>query len=189
MLKRLPEGVLFVLWHNRLFVGLEYYRRCRPKSHKLFGIVSASRDGAWLAAFFNDLGVQAIRGSSSRRGMQAARQAVGVLRDKNDLGITVDGPRGPRYQAQPGAALLALQTRAPLVLFSFEAKRAWRLKSWDGFIVPYPFSKLTVKLDYLPPYDSREGKQDRGEVLKQIQARLEAITPEIQQPGNDGALP
>ena len=66
----------------------------------------------------------------------------------NDVGITPDGSRGPKYQAKPGAMAVAKITKAPVLLLSFEYTHALRLKSWDGFVIPFPFSsvKVTTKL-------------------------------------------
>ena len=85
--------------------------------------------------------VKAVRGSSSRKGSLAALSAVRVARDpRADLVITPDGPRGPRHEIQPGLLRLAQTTRRPIVAVSFELGWKVRLKSWDRFQVPLPFS-------------------------------------------------
>lgn len=113
-----------------------------------YGLISGSRDGALLETFFGWAGIRAVRGSSNRRGSQALRDLVKVVKSGNDVGITPDGSRGPRYEAKPGAILLAKLTKAPILILSFEFGCSIKLKSWDTFVVPLPFSRVTgsVKL-------------------------------------------
>lgn len=140
-----PRPTVFVLWHNRLFAIAEVHRRFRRPhtARPIHGLISASRDGALLAAFFQRVGIRAIRGSSSWRGAQAVREASRAL-EEGDLGVTPDGPRGPRYDFKPGAALLARKANCPVALLGLNYRRAWRLRSWDGFYLPWPFSHVEI---------------------------------------------
>ena len=70
-----PSPAVLILWHNRLFVAPEFFRRFMPE-RKLAAIISASSDGAWLAGFFEQLGIKPIRGSRHGRGAQAFREMV-----------------------------------------------------------------------------------------------------------------
>jgi lysophospholipid acyltransferase (LPLAT)-like uncharacterized protein len=127
-------------WHDR--VGLlayiyERYLRDRPA----YAFISLSRDGQFIADVAARFGVKAVRGSSSRKGSRAALSAVRVARDPGaDLVITPDGPRGPRHEIQPGLLRLAQTTQRPIVAVSYELGWKFRLKSWDRFQVPLPFS-------------------------------------------------
>lgn len=140
---------LFVLWHNRLFVAAELSRRLRP-ARPLHGLVSTSKDGAWLSAFFESAGLRVVRGSSSRGGREAAAGLVEVLRAGHDAGITPDGPRGPIYVCKPGAVVVARRARARVLLVGLHHEHAWTVGSWDRFQIPRPFSRfrlLTEELD------------------------------------------
>ena len=143
-----PNSIVLTLWHNRLFLAGEWHNRYR-KDKTIYGLISASKDGAWLETFYGWTGIRAVRGSRNRRGVQAMRELVKVIKvDANDVGITPDGSRGPKYQAKQGAMAVAKITKAPVLLLSFEYSGAMRLNSWDGFVIPYPFSsvKVTTKL-------------------------------------------
>ena len=129
------HSLIVVFWHNRLFISADLRRRFRPFG-KMNGLVSPSKDGAWLAAFFRFLGIGAVRGSTSRRGGQAMLEIYRKLSRGEDVAITPDGPRGPRYKFNPGAALIAQKTHCPVALIGSEYSRAIRFKSWDGFILP-----------------------------------------------------
>jgi hypothetical protein len=167
------RSLIFVLWHNRLFIVPECYRRYRGR-RSIFALVSASRDGAWLAAFFSLLGMSAVRGSSSRLGREAASTLVEVVRAGHDTGITPDGPRGPRYDFKPGALVVARITGAPVLLIGAEFAAAWRLPSWDGFYLPRPFSRVRVRCERMP----EDLPADMAEAAAAAAARLRAMNPD-----------
>jgi lysophospholipid acyltransferase (LPLAT)-like uncharacterized protein len=164
--------VAFVLWHNRLFLTPEFYRRYRV-GRPIYGLVSASRDGAWLAAMFSTVGMRAVRGSSSRLGREAAGGLVEVLRAGHDVGITPDGPRGPCYTLKPGALVVARRTGTPILIIGAQFSAAWRLRSWDGFYVPRPFSTIRVRCEEMPADATAD-----GDSLDRIAARLREINPD-----------
>ena len=147
------ESIVLAFWHNRLFVAAECARRLR-KGRKACGLVSASKDGAWLAAFFKLVGIEAVRGSSSHRGVAALRELVAAVQSGMDVAITPDGPRGPCYRVKQGPVHVARRAKAPLLIASCSFNAAWRLKSWDGFYLPRPFSTMTLRCKLLPCVDS-----------------------------------
>ncbi|HWA24077.1 MAG TPA: lysophospholipid acyltransferase family protein [Lacunisphaera sp.] len=172
-LTKSDEPAAIVLWHNRLFLSAEIFRRYRTK-RKVYGLVSASKDGAWLAAFYRLIGIIPVRGSSSNFGREAGKALIEVMRDGHDIGITPDGPRGPMYVVEPGVLVVTRRNNAPMVLIGVEFTRAWRLKSWDRFYIPVPFSRVIMRGTVLPP------KRADGEKLgaEDVQAALKAINPD-----------
>ena len=140
----LEEPVIVTLWHNRLFLAGEWQRRFR-KNRKCFGLISGSKDGAWLEAFYSWSGIHAVRGSSNRGGSKAIRGLVRKLKDGHDVGITPDGSQGPQYTAKPGGLLVAKVASSPMLLLSFEYGKHFKLKSWDRFVIPLPFSRVLVR--------------------------------------------
>ncbi len=167
------EPVAMVLWHNRLFLAAEIVRRFRG-GRPAYALVSASQDGAWLTAFFSLAGLRTVRGSSSRLGREAATALVDTLRAGHDIGITPDGPRGPCYDVKPGAVIVARRTRAPLLLIGGEFESAWRLRSWDRFYIPKPFSRVCMRSELLLP----EQLADRDAGLDLLRQRLAALNPD-----------
>jgi lysophospholipid acyltransferase (LPLAT)-like uncharacterized protein len=85
-----------------------------------------------------------MRGSSSRRGAAALVGLRRALREGKDAAITPDGPRGPRYVVQPGVVKLAQASGVKIVPLHVTYGSAWRLRTWDGFVIPKPFSRITV---------------------------------------------
>jgi lysophospholipid acyltransferase (LPLAT)-like uncharacterized protein len=165
------EPTIFAFWHNRLFIVTELYRRHR-QGHPLHALVSASRDGAWLEAFLALSGLPAVRGSSSRGGLEAARALVGLLRSGTDAAITPDGPRGPAYNFKAGALVVARRAGTPVVLIGGRFESAWQLSSWDGFYLPRPFSRVRIEHDEVPAAELRNME------AAELAARLCALSPD-----------
>lgn len=156
------EPVIFCLWHNRLAISMMVHRR-HPR--KLAALVSASKDGALLAAVLAKFGVEQVRGSSSRRGPQALLEMTTKGHRGYDLAVTPDGPKGPRYVVQSGVISLAQVTGFPIIPVTCHTRRKVCLKSWDGFQIPLPFSRceLTLNAPILVP---RGACADRREELR-----------------------
>ena len=182
LLTEFAEPAAVVLWHNRLFLTPEIFRRYRFH-RRIYGLVSASKDGAWLAAFYRLIGIQPIRGSSSNFGREAAQQLIEVLRAGHDVGITPDGPRGPIYSLEPGVLVVTRRLNAPMILIGVEFSRAWRLKSWDRFYVPRPFSLIKLRAELLPSKTADGIKLTADEV----RLRLLAINPDLPEIETSGA--
>ena len=173
-IKNLSEPATIILWHNRLFLAGEWHQRFRKK-RKCYGLISGSRDGAWLETFYEWAGIRAIRGSRNRRGSQATRELIRVVKDGNDVGITPDGSRGPKYHAKPGALLIARASCSPVVLLSFSYSWAIRLKSWDQFVIPLPFSKIRART-FLLPNEELFRDRDLEAATKRVEYLLASIT-------------
>ena len=165
------EPVAFVLWHNRLFIVSEVFRRFRG-GRPISALISASKDGAWLSAFFDLIGIRSVRGSSSRFGREAVTALVEVIRAGNDIGITPDGPRGPCYELKPGALIVSRRTQTPILLLSGSYESAWQLRSWDRFYIPLPFSRVRLFCQLV----RAEELADRDGSALELQHRLMAMT-------------
>lgn len=171
---RCDEPIAMVLWHNRLFLAALIFRRFR-RGRRTYALVSASKDGAWLDAFFDLIGLSTVRGSSNKLGREAVTALVEVLRQGYDVGITPDGPRGPLYEFKPGALIVTRRTRTPILLIGAEFTSAWRLnKSWDRFYLPKPFSRVRMTCDYIPAAELA----DRDAASARLQARLFELNPD-----------
>jgi lysophospholipid acyltransferase (LPLAT)-like uncharacterized protein len=162
--------VAFVVWHNRLFLTPEIFRRYRG-GRPLVALISASGDGAWLTAFFSLVGMRAARGSSSRLGREAATALVDAQRGGYDIGITPDGPRGPCYELKPGVVIVPRRTGAPLLLIGGEFQAAWQLRSWDRFYLPKPFSRVRLRCELI----TADQLADRDAALMLLRERMRAL--------------
>lgn len=172
-LTKIDEPVVMMVWHNRLFLGSEIFRRYR-QGRPVYCLISASKDGAWIDAYFSLVGMRSVRGSSSRLGREAVTALVSVLRAGDDIAITADGPRGPRYEFKPGGLIVARRAHAPILLIGGEFTSAWQLGSWDRFYLPKPFSRVRVRCELVKNQDL----SDRDASLEQLQSRLLAVNPD-----------
>jgi lysophospholipid acyltransferase (LPLAT)-like uncharacterized protein len=175
-LEKRDEPLAMILWHNRLFLAAEYFRRFR-KGKPAYALVSASNDGAWLTAFFSLVGLNTVRGSSSNYGREAVHALIDVLRSGNDIGITPDGPRGPLYEFKPGGLIVTRRAQAPMLLLGFELEAFWELRSWDRFRIPKPFSRVRVRGEIVPAAD----QADREATLVRAERQLRDMNPDPQE--------
>jgi len=132
---------IYTFWHNRVFLATYFWRQ-----RGIVVMTSQSFDGEYIARFIQRFGYGASRGSSSRGAVGALVEMVKLMRQGRAAAFTIDGPRGPRYAAKMGAVLLAKKTGAPVLPFSINAGRYYSAPSWDGFQVPYPFTRARVRL-------------------------------------------
>ena len=135
------DALLPVMWHHR-------HRGIRA-------VVSEARDGQYLAAFASSLGYGLIRGSSTRGGRRALLGVISALRQGVPVGITLDGPRGPRRILKRGALAAAARTGAMVLPVHADARPSWRAGSWDRFLVPPPLAR--VRVAYGAPFEVGPG--------------------------------
>jgi len=178
---RITHPVIWTFWHNRIIgVTLAKARDCRHRSGA--ALSSPSKDGAIVAGVMARFGIGSVRGSSSRRGAGAVRELVKVIEDGGDVAMTPDGPRGPVYRLAPGVIKLAQVTGAPVMPVFVRYSRAWKLKTWDGFRIPKPFSTIEVCFDTL--YEVVGGiAATEGDGLEGERLRLERYLGEGEAPG------
>lgn len=170
--------VIFAIWHNRLLMLPPPFDRWFPTRQSI-GLISASRDGDLVSLLIERSGYGTIRGSTSRKGVIALRQLVDALAAGSNVLFTPDGPRGPVYEVSPGVIFVAQKSGAPIVPLHMEYSSCWRLKSWDRFCVPRPFSKVRFILG-APVHVERttEGKQFEAERLGLQQAMMSLVEQE-----------
>ncbi len=146
---RPPDSpLLWSFWHNRLFVMAYMFERYLP-GRPGAALASASKDGEIIAAIMERFGIRAIRGSSSRRGAVALVEMKRAIEAGDIMAITPDGPRGPCYHVNPGVIKLAQITQGGVLPIHVAYSSFWRLKSWDGFLLPKPFSRISITFDVL----------------------------------------
>lgn len=145
-IRRSGRQPIYALWHGRIMPGTIYLR-----DRGIVVITSENFDGEWVARIIRRFGYDTARGSTSRNGAKALVQLRRDMRQSRPVAFTVDGPRGPKEVAQPGAVWLASATGNPILPFHIEARRAWTLKSWDRHQIPKPGTDVVVTMG--PPID------------------------------------
>lgn len=163
------QPIVLALWHGELFPLTAFGHTMT--SH-LVTFVSQSKDGEIIARVLERLGHSTVRGSSSRGGVRALLQAKRIMERENRIGVfTIDGPRGPRHKTKDGVIFLAQRAGAKIIPLRAYPNRAKIFdKSWDKFVLPYPFTKCPVYIG--KPMEVTTEKLDK-EVMKRERERLE----------------
>lgn len=132
------ERYLYAFWHARLLM----IPRLTQGNWHGYMLISEHRDGGFIADTMRLLGIRTLRGSSTRGGARAMRQMIRAVQEEHcHLGITPDGPKGPRETVKKGTVQLAQKTGLPVVPICYATSRCWRINSWDRFYIPKPFSR------------------------------------------------
>jgi lysophospholipid acyltransferase (LPLAT)-like uncharacterized protein len=163
-----PPARVFTLWHGEMLPLLWQHR-----SQGIRIVISSHRDGEIIARIAHALGYQTIRGSTSKGATRALLEMARVLGEGHDIGVTPDGPRGPAHVFAPGALVAAQRAGAPLLLLRAHAARAWRLGSWDRFLIPKPFTRVTIAYELVPV--TAASSRDASAMTDQFQAAMAAL--------------
>jgi hypothetical protein len=161
-------------WHQRLFCVPFLLRRIP----KLAFIVSRSKDGEMIRYVLEGLGYPTMQGSSTRGGGAAYLEMVRHLRAGGSIGITPDGPRGPAREVQPGTARLAVETGTDIVPVSVSAHRCWFAPSWDRFLFPRPFTRISLHWGTMITVRRGGGEEEVARVTAALKEKLDALTAE-----------
>jgi len=161
----LTSPLIFACWHNRILFTVPLLpKACRKK---LYMLVSASRDGEYIATLAKLFQLGVVRGSSSKGGLGALLAMKALIGRNCSVGITVDGPRGPRYCVHPGVAALAALTGRKIVPLISNFKHCWELHSWDKMQIPLPFSKITLQVGKPIGVDGNEDHKEASKIIRQ----------------------
>lgn len=166
-----PTNGIFTFWHQRLLAFAGFFR---DSGHRV--LISQHGDGEMIARIVERLGMVPIRGSSTRGGARAILELIREAKERVSFAITPDGPRGPRHRFQEGAVYLASRTGLPIYPVTVSFARSRSLPTWDGFILPRPFTKALMRVGtpvMVPPDLGR----DEVEIQRaQLETALRALT-------------
>jgi len=140
------EAVLFVFWHNRIFLMPYLCRRFQPQRRQVV-LMSHSRDGSFIADIASRFEIGAIRGSTSKGAIAALLKVHRLIREGGvDFALTPDGPRGPLYHIHPGILQLGRKSGLPIVPVTMDFEKKWEMKSWDRFQIPHPGTHCHLRI-------------------------------------------
>lgn len=163
--------MIWIFWHNRIFMLPLVFRRY-ANGRKGAILSSASRDGELIAAVVSKVGLAPVRGSTSRRGINALLGLRGRIRAGYDVGVVPDGPRGPRYRLGPGVVKLAQITGSKIRPLRVEYSACWTIRSWDRFRIPKPFSRIDIYFDPLVDIPAELGDEEFEEQRLRVESLL-----------------
>jgi len=143
------EGKPFVIafWHGRLLIMPAMW----PRKAKIYMLISMHRDGEIISRAISYFGHGTVRGSAAkagstkdRGGAAAMRTMLKALKGNEYIGITPDGPRGPRMRASEGVLTVARLSGVPIIPCAYSARSRRLLPTWDRFVVPLPFTRGVI---------------------------------------------
>ena len=171
---------VFLLWHDALLPLLWHHRQ-----EGVVILVSEARDGRYLAEYASHLGYGMVTGSSTRGGVRALLGAVKALQSGTPVAVTPDGPQGPRRVMKPGALSAAQRAGVPVLPIHAGASRAWRLGSWDRFMIPKPLARVVIC--YGAPFEVELGEAGLQRGVLRAESAMTELAREM--PWDDVAEP
>lgn len=173
----LDGPVILIFWHGQIIPATAAWIGKCPRPHPLVALTSPSKDGAIIEHTMKTYNIDSVRGSSSRRGTAALIELKKTLDAGKDICITPDGPRGPAHEMQAGPLKLSQLTGAPLLPLRITCSSSWKLKTWDSFEIPKPFSTLHLCID-APIFVPRKCSDEELENMRaEMEKKLSLITP------------
>ncbi len=167
---------IFTFWHGRIFPATWYWR-----NRGIIVMTSLNFDGEYIARCIRRHGYGAARGSSSRAGLRALAEMARGIRAGYDVAFTIDGPRGPRYVAKQGPAILARKTGAAIFCFHIAMKRRIQFDSWDHFQIPLPFTRARV-FQAAPIWIRADATEDE---VRRCHDRMQQVLDDLRARGDD----
>ncbi len=168
--------VLICYWHQMHLFCARYLLGQTSRGLKLAFLISPSHAGDVMSGVIQRHGAIALRGSDTRTGGAALQQMYKAVREDGISPVlTLDGPSGPAHECKPGAIMLARVTGTPLLPISYAARRGWRLKTWDRFVVPRPFTRIAVAIGEPIEVPKKLGAEDVLGYQREVQERLNGL--------------
>ncbi len=166
-------AVIPVFWHQHLLICARFLVDGSISGLKPGFMISPSVDGEAPTMLARLYGAHVVRGSGSYTGVRAVRGVhQAIAKELISSAITPDGPRGPRFKMKPGAVFAAQISRKPVVPIAYAAKPARLLKTWDKFVIPFPFAKIRIAIGepYFP--ERRLDDEQMESAQRELEIRL-----------------
>ena len=129
---------ILAFWHSQLMmIGFSWKKK--QNVNILASSHSDGRFGAIVGKYFNLNNIQ----TSEKNKSVSLRSVFKLLNDNNYIGITPDGPRGPKEIVSEGIIKIAKTSKVPIIPIGFWSSKNFKLKSWDSFLITLPFSKCS----------------------------------------------
>jgi lysophospholipid acyltransferase (LPLAT)-like uncharacterized protein len=170
-IRKTNKNIIYAFWHGRMFI-LAYSHRWQ----KIHILISQHRDGEYITRIIHRLGFVSVRGSTTRGGSKAIFEMCDKVASGYDVGITPDGPKGPRFKVQPGTIYMAQRSGLPIIPITASAENRWTLSTWDGFIIPKPFSRAVVMLGEPTHVPSESSPEELERIRIDCERKMQELT-------------
>jgi len=168
--KKTGKPVIAAFWHYSIIYFFYFVR-----GYPVTAMVSASRDGEYIARLAKQFGFTPVRGSRNNKGAEGLKSLIRAIRGDSNCALVADGSQGPPRIAQPGAILLASRSGAPVLPMLWSAKSYFTVRSWDRTVIPKPFTRIDYYYGeplFVPAELKTEGIEEYRLLLEQ---RLNAL--------------
>jgi lysophospholipid acyltransferase (LPLAT)-like uncharacterized protein len=165
------KNFIAAFWHGKMLIGWHLFRKNNPAA-----IVSTSKDGELLTRVLKHWDYDLVRGSSSKGGKEALQILIEKALEGKAIVVTPDGPLGPAKKFKAGAVIVAQRTLKPLLLTGIGYEKSVKLKSWDEFEIPYPFSRVYVEFSEPVLIEQNLSYDETSEAIKKMEDKLNELT-------------
>ena len=171
------ESFIYAFWHDQLLMcPLTWQSRIEIKV-----LISKHRDGDIIAKLISNLGFKAIRGSThksgktrNKGGLLSARQMIKSLKKGISIGISPDGPKGPRHKVSDGILSISRLSNSPILPVGIGFKKKWVLSTWDKFIIPKPFNQITII--WGEPLPALKNEKNTKRIKNKLESTMYSLT-------------
>ena len=168
---------IYAFWHDQLLMcPLTWQSELEIKV-----LISKHRDGDIIAKLISRLGFKAIRGSTHRSGktknkggILSARQMIKSLKKGISIGISPDGPKGPRHKVSEGILNISRLSNSPILPVGIGFKKKWVLSTWDKFIIPKPFNQITII--WGEPLPAIKNEKSTSRIKNELESSMYGLT-------------
>ena len=171
------ESFIYAFWHDQLLMcPLTWQSELEIKV-----LISKHRDGDIIAKLISNLGFKAIRGSThksgktrNKGGLLSARQMIKSLKKGISIGISPDGPKGPRHKVSDGILSISRLSNSPILPVGIGFKKKWVLSTWDKFIIPKPFNQITII--WGEPLPALKNEKNTKRIKNKLESTMYSLT-------------
>lgn len=168
------KRVVLAFWHGR-FLMIPFGPFGVPEV-PWATMVSWHPDGEYISRVVARFGIHPVRGSARRGGPRAFLGMIRALRRGYHLAITPDGPLGPREEVKPGTIELARLGAASIIPVGYAASRGKFLRTWDRFLIPYPFARVVFVCGEPIAVSPKAGPEEMEKARVVLEERLRHVT-------------
>ena len=171
------ESFIYAFWHDQLLICPLTWQ----SEFKIKVLISKHRDGDIITRLISNLGFNAIRGSThkswktkNKGGLLSARKMIKSLKNGISIGISPDGPKGPRHKVSDGILSISRLSNSSILPVGIGFKKKWVLNTWDKFIIPKPFNQITIIWGEAIPAIKNEKSINR--IKNKLESEMENLT-------------
>ena len=171
------ESFIYAFWHDQLLICPLTWQ----SEFEIKVLISKHRDGDIIARLISKLGFKAIRGSThksgktkNKGGLTSARQMIKSLKNGISIGISPDGPKGPRHKVSDGILSISRLSNSSILPVGIGFKKKWVLNTWDKFIIPKPFNQITII--WGEPLPALKNEKNINQIKSKLESTMYSLT-------------